>query len=168
MKIYNKLPGKFITYWNAEDKLDAKGKPERPLAKFEIEGSKQSPDLPPGLANHLLTTEKKRFTADIAAIAAEQKLRDERAAALTKVGELEAFVGDIKALMAAAGSKGNPVAAQAAATQLDELLAQFRPGAVVPTVAADPAPVVPAEPAPAAPSQVAAEQTEFESKKKRR
>lgn len=124
MKIYNSSPGRVRSYWNAEDKVDTDGKPVQPLTLYVMDGQKQTPDLPPTLADYLLKNFKRRFTADRKAI--EQELATKRK--LEELGQknadLENHLLKIKTLMGAAGDTKNKKSAQAAAEELDALLAQ--------------------------------------------
>lgn len=159
MKIYNRHPGIFIAYWNAEDKVDAKGLPVRDendkLAEYKILGRQQSPDLPAGLAQKLLKEWPHKFTADKAQIDAELEMKRKFEESNQRVADLENHLNKIKALVTLAGDPRNKKAAQAAAGELDDLLAN------IPGRQPAPAPKAKAIEAPAAEEPPA--QTEQES-----
>ena len=170
MKIFNRQPGRFVAYWNAEDKIDDKGKPQNPQVKFVIEGNRESPDLPPHLAEKLLVDWPRKFTADKKAVEAEIQLRDSLETAGKRVADLENYILEVRGLIGAAGDRKNRAAAQKAAEELDRLLSGFSPGGTLPGKApATPAPaprsIAPVEtpaPAPAGP----ADPQEFERAEK--
>ena len=157
MKLYNKSGGRVISYWNAEDKLDAKGKPVAPLVKFQFEPH-QSLEVPSTLGKYLLKEWPKKFTADQKAAAAEEVLRKKLEDQGQKIDTLEMFIQDIKSLLLKAGNTKDKKGSQAAAEELDRIMVNHGREKVAAASAEAPPPETtteseePAAPPPPAPS----------------
>lgn len=147
MKIYNRSKTRFLMHWNPDDlqqdpKKDKNENP--PLKVYELK-AERSLNVPPGLAKHLLEKWPKQFTADEEQVAAEvaaQQAIEERD---QKITQLEGLVGQVEKLIRAAGDTKNRKAAQAAAEQLDQLLASHRIQTAAPAAAPALEAEVPAE-----------------------